>query len=135
MPAAMGPLMGIIFATASTRRCAQASQATIATCGAIALIGLMICKYKYGILCFFLNFSCPTPNPQPSTDEKKNKSRFFSGFYIAPKKTAPPFLIWNLGKIFFLIIFGRLVSILDLLSLVFAVNAFFCARKKRRIAS
>jgi len=24
---------------------------------------------------------------------EKNKSRFFSGFYIAPKKTAPPFLI------------------------------------------
>jgi len=36
---------------------------------------------------------------QHLTDEKKNKSRFFSGFYIAPKKTAPPFLIWNLGKI------------------------------------
>jgi len=46
-----------------------------------------------------------TLNPQPSTPikkaavrqplfyEKKNKSRFFSGFYIAPKKTAPPFLI------------------------------------------
>jgi len=39
------------------------------------------------------------PNPQPSTDEKKNKSRFFSGFYIGSKKTAPPFLVWN---IFFL---------------------------------
>jgi len=30
---------------------------------------------------------------QPLFYEKKNKSRFFSGFYIAPKKTAPPFLI------------------------------------------
>ena len=38
-------------------------------------------------------------------------------------------------KNFFLIIFGRLVSILNLLSLVFAVNAFFCARKKPIIAS
>jgi len=36
---------------------------------------------------------------QPSTDEKKNKSRFFSGFYIGSKKTAPPFLVWD---IFFL---------------------------------
>jgi len=45
------------------------------------------------------------PNPQPSINEKKNKSRFFSGFYIGSnigfKKTAPPFLIWNLGKFSF----------------------------------
>jgi len=42
---------------------------------------------------------------QPSTDEKKNKSRFFSSFYIGSnigsKKMAPPFLVWDLGKIFF----------------------------------
>jgi len=35
---------------------------------------------------------------QPST-LGKNKSRFFSGFYIGSKKTAPPFLVLD---IFFL---------------------------------
>jgi len=30
---------------------------------------------------------------------KKIKAVFLSGFYVSSKKTAPPFLIWNLGKI------------------------------------
>ena len=79
----------------------------------------------------FFKFSYPTLN-------SIQKSCLMAAFLLVLKKRWARFdkeVARRFWKIFFLIIFGRLVSILNLFNLFSAVNAFFCARKKTIIAS